>query len=1451
MSARGPAVSLYGGVFTPEQPVRLGYYGASGPVTFRLERLLEPEMVLTGMANPHRPVVPSGARARLVRTIVRSRSARGYGDLDLGRLPSGVYALRARDAGGEAGTLVIVSDLGLVVKRGPEGLLSYTASRSSGRTLPAKVWVREMKETTSLYADTDGLARQRVRGTAQLVVLARHGEEWALSDAYWNGWAMPATRGYVYTDRPIYRPGQHVDVKGTVRGGQDIEPLTGRAIRVIVRAPDDREVFAASLSTNSFGSFSGGFDLPPSAGLGSYRIVVRLAGPAPGPAEEFGGDFIVQEYVKPEYSVTVSTARQRAVQGDRASVTISAQYLFGGAVGGARVTYSVTRAPHYPFLDDEEAYFGPDSSFTPYGSDLVIREEARLDQNGRLELNLPLLRDQSGRAAEYVVRAEVEDESRNVVSGSARLVAFPAAVSIGLTTDSYVYQPNQRITARVEAANLDGQPASVPVAVDLVRQEWRRDSRRQWQLRERVVTTRRVQTARDGRASLALSAPSGGGYLLRARAADPAGRVARAESFAWVVRKGEDWFWNYREIEIRLDRRQYAPGDTATALIGSPHPGAPILVTVEGGGIRRAEVLRSTGAAVPYSLKVTADMSPNVFVTATVLADGNVYTREARVRVPANDKMLAVNAAFDKPRYKPGESGKMRVTVRDAAGKGVAAELGLGVVDEAIYIVQPDRTPDIRAFFHGPRENVVGTSTGLGFYFESLTALAPPRAPLNRAVFAAPKEAALAPGEVREDFRDTILWLPHLVTGPDGTAEVNVTFPDNLTTWRATTRAISRGAQVGQTTGSTITTKDLIARPSLPAFLVRGDTATISSVVNSNLSAAASGSATLSFDGLRALGPTASVLVLPPKGRARQDVSVAASTPGSATITASVNAGGASDAVRLPLQVLPRGFEETLGWAAGTGEGPRAFTVPPDVVPGSTSLRVDITPSLVAAVSPALEYLIGFPYGCTEQTMSRFLPAVLARAALGSRALPLEVIGELPAIIEAGLARLAAYQHEDGGWGFWENDDSSLEMTAYVLHGLVRAKALGAGTGGADLDRAVRWLSAHAVDQKSGPQGARAHAYRVLADAGRPDREGTVALARRSELSPYSLANLALALERSGESLQARDLLDRLVTRRQQSERGVHWSGGKRGKWFLYWEDNDVQVTAVALEALARLAPDSPLVPRVSAWLLANRQGPQWVSTQDTAAVVSAALALPNAAVPAGATAQVLLNGQTSGDATPIAAGSGTLTLTPDPSRIRAGRNTLEVRLEGGGDLTYSAGLTYQREPAELRANSDQGLSITRRYDRLEPKWLETEQRYVYERRSLLANGRLQPVTVGDLILVTLVVHTDSPARYLAVSDPIPAGTRAADERPLAINGVGDGEWEGDWSYWYGGREMRDRSVDLFATFLNGSGVMRYVLRARTPGTFTALPTTAFLMYDPDVRARAAAATLTIRDRGQ
>jgi uncharacterized protein YfaS (alpha-2-macroglobulin family) len=146
-----------------------------------------------------------------------------------------------------------------------------------------------------------------------------------------------------------------------------------------------------------------------------------------------------------------------------------------------------------------------------------------------------------------------------------------------------------------------------------------------------------------------------------------------------------------------------------------------------------------------------------------------------------------------------------------------------------------------------------------------------------------------------------------------------------------------------------------------------------------------------------------------------------------------------TDAMALTVPVLPGGREQ-VDRHAGTLNGRQTltFTVDPAAIPGTPRLSLRLSPSIASSLLGSLKYLAEYPYGCTEQTMSAFLPDVCVSRLLALRSGRSDnpSIPELPKMVQAGLLRLYGYQHDDGGWGWWEHDETDAWMTAYVVFGL-------------------------------------------------------------------------------------------------------------------------------------------------------------------------------------------------------------------------------------------------------------------------------------------------------------------------------------------------------------------------------------------------------------------------------
>lgn len=786
---------------------------------------------------------------------------------------------------------------------------------------------------------------------------------------------------------------------------------------------------------------------------------------------------------------------------------------------------------------------------------------------------------------------------------------------------------------------------------------------------------------------------------------------------------------------------------------------------------------------------------------------------------------------------------------RGRDGKPVSAEVSLAVVDEAIFAVRPDLTEDIWSAFYPRRWHDISSLDSLHFSFYGASGQ-------ERIRWAAGKPATtfadikggvvgLEP-DVRKYFPDTLYWGPHVVTDARGQATVRMRMPDSLTTWRATARAVTAGTQVGSGIQKSVTRKNVIARVATPRLLRRGDAATVSVIAHNFLPAAQPARISLQGEGVEVGGAAERQVTLPARGQARLDFPVRAAAIGTATVRARVLTDQESDAVELALPIRPQGspaVEARRGVLEGDATKVETMAFPPTSVREGRELRIHASPSLALSILPALDYLAGFPYGCTEQTMSRFLPSVIvsqARRAPGLAFLPPNP--ELPRMVREGVEKLARLQHEDGGWGWWDHDATDLWMTAYVVHGLGEARQAGPGVDARMLSQgreALRkLLKGH--DQVTWEQ---AYGYLALAVSGKSDRkELTSALRRRDRLDPYGLALLTLALHRAGLTKEAAALAAEVEAAGVRAAGEAYWPHGPRG---APWRQRDVEATAFAVKALAVARPQSRLLPEGALWLAGRRvNGAWWDSTRTTALAVYGLLDYleQTRELEADFTLEIRDNDRV----------LRSLVVTPESlkqpeglqivlrgSELGDGTHAITLVKKGRGRLYYSV-VSRQTVEEERPPSASMGVHIRREYQRL--RILREGDRYVYRAEAI--RGAVKP---GDELLVTLTVRADGDYEHVLIEDGIPSDAEGiADDSRFRLAGEGRREGRG-WRWWYAGREIRDDRVALFATRLaRGEHRFQYFLKAVVPGTFWVPPARAELMYHPEVQGRSDSETLRI-----
>jgi uncharacterized protein YfaS (alpha-2-macroglobulin family) len=776
---------------------------------------------------------------------------------------------------------------------------------------------------------------------------------------------------------------------------------------------------------------------------------------------------------------------------------------------------------------------------------------------------------------------------------------------------------------------------------------------------------------------------------------------------------------------------------------------------------------------------------------------------------------------------------------------------------------------------------------------------------------------ALLEPEVRVNFADTALWLPALTLDANGKAESEIRFPQSLTTWRLHGYALSKSTQVGDATNEATTTKNLLVRLESPRFFMERDEVTLSANVHNYLATAKTVRAELIVpaDLFDSLGPQGKADMerqgaewhlfadasIEANGERRFDWPLRVKSAGLAQITVKALTDEESDAMRMAFPALVHGINKTIAKSgafrvADEGSREMQLDLPREIDAEQTRLQVTLSPSLAGVMIDALPYLAGYPYGCVEQTMSRFYPSVLVKDTLRKMGTDLEAIGkqrlqmnagdltnrfaggrspvfdnaELDRMTGAGLDRIYSLQRNDGGWGWWREDDSSPYQTAYVLQGLQAARQAGV-----TVDNGVYWRGFNYLrnttraeiakpkdQQEIGGLQTQAYVAYILSlehNMQTDDLKKWFAglYEQRGDLNNYGRALLALALQNEKRNDDAKLVLRNIlqfVERDDSNE--TAWVRTPDDYWWFWW-NNDIEANAWALKALVAIDPQNDLAPRLVKWLLNNRRnGCYWRGTRDTALVIAAMadfMRVSGEAAP-DYTLTVAVDGRPMKEIKLNRENFFTFDnqLLLHGLQLEPGAHTITLAKNGKGALYYSAFLSYFTKEEDIKGAGNE-ISVQRQYFKLVPK---PEQVSIpsslpsgpgaahpagqplpaganarvelrdTSARVLLKNG--DTVASGDKIEAVLKISAKNTYDYLAFEDMKPAGCEPVELRS-------GGRWAGGLC---ADVELRDDKVVFFIGLLEqGEHILRYQLRAETPGLFHALPAKGFALYAPEVEA--------------
>jgi hypothetical protein len=813
-------------------------------------------------------------------------------------------------------------------------------------------------------------------------------------------------------------------------------------------------------------------------------------------------------------------------------------------------------------------------------------------------------------------------------------------------------------------------------------------------------------------------------------------------------------------------------------------------------------------------------------------------------RLP-HGETLHVEIKPDKTEYAPGSTVTVEMKATNTKGKPIEAEVSLGAVDETLYAFGEDHVRGLATLLgdtHPPQpyyRKAWRVSRGFRKEFldrkdmalEELLKQSREEARKEGKAAAQDQANAIASlahdrrvvlaslGEIpsgrvslarlRQDFRETATWQPQLRTGPDGIVRTSFRLPDSLTAYRLTAVALTKDAEIGTAKTTVRTQLPLAVQVFLPRFAIEKDRLQAVGVIRNNTPKERSCELTWDVSGAALEDIAADAgpkpddwklgrgrIRVPANGTVRVGVWLSFEQSGTAKVSLRCQDNPDGDAEVRTLVVQPLGRERNVAFE-GAFKRTHKLTLPAGFV--ARDLHIVIARGELAQALDGIGYLIDYPYGCVEQTMSRFLPAVVVQQSTKQApiTLPADALAKLPKVLEQGLQRLYRFQHQDGGWGWWENDTTNPDMTVYVVMGLVRAQTAGIRVDADVLSRGCECLT-HLLQQGKLPGTLGARGWLALALAGRVERAVLQAEAERLCIGDHPAEErgyLVLACRARGLLAEASQLF-------------AHMPG---------WQTDTTDLLALKLRVDLASGVKLEECQQTAARLVKRRKGLHWESTRDTAAAIEALAPMMR-----------YLIGNT----------------TVKSCRILvAGKPVLEVK--DLSPLVYRLAVSTESLPrgegAEVELQADSAVPLlftlsasgTQRLDKMEP--IGTRVRMQRQLETLDGKPLKGTVKPGDVIAVRLRVDLDQARSYLIVEDPRPAGCEYADERissditPASV-------------------EFRDDRLCLFLDHLPaGKHEFVYWLRAETAGASHFLPGVVYPMYQDTERGETGVSRVEVK----
>ncbi len=1360
------------------------------------------------------------------------------------RLPDfkGIYHIMIRSAESywvRDSRFIALSDIGLIAKESREKLVVFANSLKTAEGLNGvKVTAYGANNQVLALGTTDaqGVAelayiQKEFAGFQPAMLVAESADDFNYlpfsstkvntSRFEVNGKSIPLSGmdAFIYGEIDIYRPGEEIHAAAILRDKLWRNP--GEIpVKFRVVMPNGKEMKSVRKILNAEGAAEISVPLPDEAYTGTYQL------------ELFSGNDVllgtksisVEEFVPDRIKVDADADRKSLVPGDSATLTITATNLFGPPAANRNYEYEMQLNQKMFSPDAYDQYTFAISNQTSFFDKIV--KEGKTDDNGKAKISvaIPSLYEDMG-LLQATIYTTVFDETGRPVSRTTNLDINTQDHYFGIGYDGYDYYAlNQAIRFPLIALKKDGKPVTANAKVQIIKQDYRTVLNRSdgffrytSQREDKILKEETIDVGT--RSFYSFTPRNPGSYEIRVSIPGAGSYVSRS-FYSYGSWGGDATAFEVNpegKIDIETDKKSYLSGEKARVLFKTPFSGR-MLVTIENDGLLSWQYVdvsqRSSSLELPFEIKHL----PNVYITATLFkphAESDLPLTVAHgfqsVIVESPERKMDVKIQAVTTSH---SRSKQQVTVNAVPGSMVT----LAVVDEGVLQVTDMKTPDPYHWFYQKRKLNVNAYDLYPLLFPEL------RAKLSSTggdgVEMKKRTNPMPSGRIKV----VSYWSGIKEANGNGEAKFDISIPGFSGSLRLMALAC-KDQRFGSSQVNMTVADPLVISTGLPRFLSPGDTLTLPVTVSNTTKSSIQGNVLLKLTGpLVAIGQNQQQTSIPAGGEARVVYRIYSKPEtDTAKIRIEVKGNGEQAFEEIPIGIRP---SSTLQKVSGSGviAGGKIEKIDLGMnrfITGSTGYKLMISSNPLTAISDQLAYLIQYPYGCSEQTISAAFPQLYYSdlSAIGKS----RTTGSNAAAsnINEAIRKIKMRQLHNGAITMWDGEgEENWWISAYAAHFLTEASRAGYETDKTLLETLQQYLIFrlrnrqfinyyyNRTEQKKIAPKEVAYSLYVLALGGKP-QAGTMNYYKSNPqwLSLDSRYALAAGFALSGN----RKSFDAVLPANFQGEQSVTQTGGS-----FY---SSVRDEALALSVLVDTDPANAQIPVMAKHVQDYLKHKKWLSTQERAFSFLALGKIARSAAKSNVTGEIKINGKT------VATASSKLTILTEKNVPGAG--VFDVVTNGTGQLYYA----WEAE----------GIDATGAYKE-EDSYIRVRRQF-YDRFGNRINGNQFSGNQLVIVGITLENSYPTPVDNIVITDLLPAGFEIENPRTKEIPGM---DWIKDAST-PDALDVRDDRIHFFVDLDDKKQVYYYAVRAVTPGTFKLGPVSADAMYNGEYHSYNGGGTIIVK----